>query len=209
MKRLLLLFFISLPTFADSIAVLGLFSGKAYLSIEGDNKMLSVGESYKGVTLLEATGRFAKIETSQGVVKKITTGTQITKGYKKAKAKEVKIYPDRIGMYQVNGLINNRSISFLVDTGATNVAMSERHAEKLGLKYKNKNNRSSAQTASGVVSTWEITLDSVDIGGLKVNYVPASVISGNHPYQVLLGMSYLKHLKVQHSGGAMLLQKKY
>ena len=66
-----------------------------------------------------------------------------------------------------------------------------------------------AQTASGVVATWELTLDSVEVGGLKVNYVPAAVISGDHPYQVLLGMSYLKNLKVEHNGTTMLLQKKY
>jgi len=112
-------------------------------------------------------------------------------------------------MYQVSGHINNTPIQFLIDTGATYVAMSERHAKKIGLNYKQKGIKSSAQTASGIVSTWEIKLDSVDIAGMKVNYVPAAVISGDHPYQVLLGMSYLKNLKVEHSGTAMVLQKKY
>jgi len=112
-------------------------------------------------------------------------------------------------MYQVNGHINNTPIAFLIDTGATYVAMSERHAKKIGLKYKQKGKRGSAQTASGIVTTWELTLDSVDVGGIKVSYVPAAVISGDHPYQVLLGMSYLKNLKVEHSGTVMLLQKKY
>ncbi len=210
MKTIFLLLLFCSQTFAaENIKVLGLFNGKAYLNIAGNNKFMKDGETYHGITLIEATGRWAKIKGSDGTIRKISTGGSISGSYKVPKKQALKIYPNSNGMYHVNGHINNTPIAFLVDTGATSVAMSERHAKKLGLNYKQKGKRSSAQTASGIVATWELKLDSVEVGGIKINYVPASVISGDHPYQVLLGMSYLKNLKVEHSGNAMILQKKY
>ncbi len=194
---------------SESIKVLALFNGKAYLNISGENKLLSDGQSYKGITLIQATSRWAKIKNADGVVSQLGTQSTISNQYKKAEKKSLKIYPNKSGMYQVNGFINNSATSFLVDTGATYVAMSERHAKKLGINYKKKGKKSYASTASGVVATWELLLDSVEIGGMKESYVPAAVIFGDHPYQVLLGMSYLKNLNIQHSGGVMLLQKKY
>lgn len=206
----LLLLLVSMTSFAaQNVKVLGLFNGKAYLSIAGTNKLMKNGETFEGITLLQATSRWAKIKNSTGLIQKITTGGSISGSYKVPLKQALKIYPNSNGMYQVNGHINNTPIAFLVDTGATYVAMSEKHAKKLGLKYKQKGKISSAQTASGIVTTWELTLDSVEVGGIKVSYVPAAVISGDHPYQVLLGMSYLKNLKVEHSGSVMLLQKKY
>ena len=212
MKRLpiILLLLLSFSGLASQdVTVLGLFNGKAYLSISGSKKLMKNGESFKGVTLIQATSRWAKIKNDAGVISKITTGGTISGSYKAPVKQALKIYPNSNGMYQVNGHINNTPIAFLIDTGATYVAMSEIHAKKMGLKYKQKGKRSSAQTASGIVTTWELKLDSVEVGGIRVNYVPAAVISGDHPYQVLLGMSYLKNLKVEHSGTVMLLQKKY
>lgn len=210
MKLLVVLYFLSFNSIAaENVKILGLFNGKAYLNVAGSNKLLSDGDSFKGVTLIQATGRWAKIKNSDGLIQKLSIGGTISGSYKKPEKKVLKIMPNRHGMYHVNGHINDTPIAFLIDTGATYVAMSERHAKKLGLNYKQKGVKSSAQTASGIVSTWELKLDSVDIAGIKVNYVPAAVIEGDHPYQVLLGMSYLKNLKVEHSGTAMLLQRKY
>lgn len=193
-----------------SVKVIALFQGKAYLSVEGEKKIVADGEQFKGYTLIQATGRWAKIKNnSNGDVSQITVGSSIKSNYKKPINKTLKIYPDSIGMYQVTGAINKSPISFLVDTGATFVAMSEKHAKSLGLKYKTKGKRSISQTASGRVNTWVITLDSVEVGGIKVSYVPAAVIQGDHPYQVLLGMSYLKHINVQQDGTVMLLKNKY
>jgi len=209
MKNVFLLLLLSFSAYAEQTKVLGLFHGKAYLSIEGNNKILADGESFKGVTLIQATGRWAKIKDRDGKISKISAGSSITSRYKKHQKKILKVYPNSNGMYEVSGHINNTPISFLIDTGATFVAMSERHAKKIGLKYKQTGIKSSAATASGIVSTWNIKLDSVDVGGIKVNFVPASVISGDHPYQVLLGMSYLKNIKVKHDGNVMLLLNKY
>ncbi len=210
MKIALILLMLSFNIDASqSIKVLGLFNGKAYLSIDGENKLLADGQNFKGITLIKATGRWAKIKDSQGDVRQVSTGGTITSSYKKPQRSSVKIHPNAKGMYEVNGHINNSPIAFLIDTGATYVAMSELHAKKIGLNYKQKGIRSFASTASGTVATWEVKLDSVDVGGMKVNFVPAAVISGDHPYQVLLGMSYLKNIKVEHNGNAMVLQKKY
>lgn len=210
MKIALIFLLLSLNAFAaQSVKVLGLFNGKAYLNIDGQNKLLSNGQSFNGITLIQGTARWAKIKNKNGELQKLSTGGAIANTYKKPQLKSLKIYPNSKGMYEVSGHINNTPISFLIDTGATYVAMSERHAKKIGLNYKQKGRKSSAETASGIVSTWEVKLDSVDVAGMKVNYVPAAVISGDHPYQVLLGMSYLKNIKVEHNGNAMVLQNKY
>lgn len=210
MKIVLIVLCLSFSTHAaQSIKVLGLFNGKAYLNIDGNNKLLADGESFNGITLIQATARWAKIKDSNGLIRQVSTGGAVTNSYKKPQRTSLKIYPNSKGMYEVNGHINNSPISFLIDTGATYVAMSERHAKKIGIDYKRKGIKSLATTASGTVATWEVTLDAVDIGGIKVNFVPAAVISGDHPYQVLLGMSYLKNIKVEQDGNTMVLQKKY
>jgi aspartyl protease family protein len=111
-------------------------------------------------------------------------------------------------MYYVNGKINGQSTRFLVDTGATFVTLSGRHANEIGIDFK-KGKKTYANTAASTIPVWKITLDSVNIGGIKVPNVEAMVIEGSNPQQALLGNSFLRHIKLERSGAVMKLQQKY
>ncbi|NKB77254.1 MAG: TIGR02281 family clan AA aspartic protease [Gammaproteobacteria bacterium] len=105
--------------------------------------------------------------------------------------KEVVLIRNRSGHYVVNGKINNQTVTFLLDTGATHVSVPQKIAQKLGLKRGQPVN---VQTAAGVITTYTTVLDSISIG----NIVMGDVKGGINPFmkgeQILLGMSFLKHL---------------
>jgi len=78
----------------------------------------------------------------------------------------------------------------------------------LNLDYK-KGRRGLVQTASETVPVWHLKLDQVKVGGISVANVEAVVLPGNNPPQALLGMSFLRHVKLQRNGSAMTIEQKY
>lgn len=110
---------------------------------------------------------------------------------------------NRDGHYVANGEINGHPVTFLVDTGASDVALSTSLAQALGLK------RGAAvtfATANGISSGFETRLDSVHLGAIVVHDVRASFADGMLPDQVLLGMSFLKHLEFTQRGDELILR---
>ena len=91
-------------------------------------------------------------------------------------------------------------ITFTRDVSAT--------ARALGVDY-SKGIPSQVKTASGVVMAHMIMLDSVDVGGITVNRVQASVLEGPHPEMVLLGTSYLQHVEMREKDGILMLMRKF
>ena len=111
-------------------------------------------------------------------------------------------------MYITQGSINNFSVQFLVDTGATWVAMSEVVAKRLGINYY-RGRKGYAGTASGTAEIYKVTLDKVKVGDIELRNVPAAVISGYGSHQVLLGNSFLKRCEMTRTKSVMILKKKY
>jgi len=112
-------------------------------------------------------------------------------------------------MYTTVGSINGLPVSFLVDTGATQVAMNAAQARRLGIDYRVTGSPAEVTTASGVERAWMVSLDSVKLGELEVRNVQAVVLDGAQPQTTLLGMSYLGRMKIINDGQLMTLQKKY
>ena len=108
----------------------------------------------------------------------------------------------------MNGKINGKPTHFLLDTGATYIAMSEAEADRMGLVYEN-SRKSLIQTASTVVPVWNILLDNVRVGDITVSQVEAVILQGSQPQPALLGMSFLQHVKLERNGASMILQQKY
>ena len=121
---------------------------------------------------------------------------------------EVKVTRNSRNRYITYASINGRRITVLVDTGATIVAMSSVDAGKLGINYR-RGVRSKVVTASGVASAYSLVLDTVALGNITVSGVQASVIEGEFPDTVLLGMSYLSEVDMQEKNGVMTLRRKY
>jgi aspartyl protease family protein len=107
------------------------------------------------------------------------------------------------GHYVASGEINGRPVVFLLDTGATDVAISERLADALQLE---RMSGGISQTANGAVAVWRTRLDEVRLGNLQLNDVRASILPsmpGNVP--VLLGMSFLKRVDFSQRDGQLVL----
>jgi aspartyl protease family protein len=111
-------------------------------------------------------------------------------------------------MYQVAGTINGRSVQFLVDTGATTVAMNDATARGLGIDYR-AGERSLVETASGIVEAFAVNLTEVAVGGIRVPNVRAMVIRGAQPSRVLLGMTFLSRTRIEHVQDALVLRRRY
>jgi aspartyl protease family protein len=110
---------------------------------------------------------------------------------------------DRSGHYQAEGMINGQAVNFLVDTGATDVALPESVARALGLKF---GPRVNVMTAAGPATAWMTRLDEVSIGDIHRRNVRASITTGEFN-GVLLGMSFLKHYSLQQQDGKLVISE--
>ena len=189
----------------EKIEVQGLFSNKAVLSIDGKRHILAVGEtSPEGVKVVSATSRGAVLEVD-GNQKQYNLGHTVGTTYTARKKLKETIYKNSAGMYMTYGSINGRSVHFLVDTGASAVSMNANQAKQLGINYEKIGTPTGISTASGFVKAYRVSLKSVSVGQLTQNNVEAFVIDGNHPGPILLGMTFLGRISVEHSGNAMKL----
>lgn len=120
-----------------------------------------------------------------------------------ANQSEVVLQQNRAGHYVVQGVINGTSVTFLVDTGATQVAISEALANQLGVRQ---GGNVSVQTANGTVAGFSTRLEMVRIGTIEVHDVSALVAPGLEDDTVLLGMSFLKHVEFTQRNGKLILK---
>jgi aspartyl protease family protein len=194
-------------TQAASVKVIALFADKALLEVDGEQKIVKKGETFKGVLLKSATGRGAVVEVD-GKSSKLNLNQSIAGNFKKPDRSRLKIYPDSLGMYVVKGEINGQVTRFLVDTGATFVTLSGDKAARLKIDLSNAT-RSTAQTASAIVNVLQIQLNSVSIGSIELRQVEAMVIPGNQPFEVLLGNSFLQHTKMGKAGSVLEIEKRF
>jgi aspartyl protease family protein len=111
--------------------------------------------------------------------------------------KEVVLERNRYGHYLATGQINDQSVEFLLDTGATLVAIPEHIANRLNLK---KGRGFLSQTANGTSQSYATTIDKLSFGGIVMTNVPASISTGMEFDEILLGMSFLKHLQMTQQG---------
>ena len=110
---------------------------------------------------------------------------------------------ERSGHYLAEGQINGQPVMFLVDTGATDVAVSEKTARAMGLDF---GPRIRVMTAAGPVSAWATRLDHVRLGSLELTNVRATITPGLND-AALLGMSFLKHFNLRQEGDQLLIER--
>lgn len=107
----------------------------------------------------------------------------------------------RDGHFYLSGRVNDQPLTFMVDTGASTIALGPSDAARLGLgecrdrRY---------ETAAGTVTGCQARADRVEIGGLRLRDVPIAVIPGADGV-VLLGMDVLRHFRIEQQGGRMTL----
>jgi aspartyl protease family protein len=107
-----------------------------------------------------------------------------------------------MGHYVASGTLNGEPVVFLIDTGATNVAVPARLAKALKLK---RGAAMRSQTANGAVTTYQTRIDEVRLGSIVMHNVRASINPGMDGNEVLLGMSFLRHLELRQRGRTLTL----
>lgn len=194
---------------ATEVNVVGLFSGKAMVSINGGkHRVIAAGEtSPEGVKLITADSSTAVLEIdgkrqNLGMGKSASIPSADGGGNQSAV-----LAADIQGHFVTTGSINGTSARMVVDTGATMVSMGKDEAKRLGISYLN-GERGAASTANGVVPAYRVTLNSVKVGDITLNQVEGLVQESSMPF-VLLGMSFLKRLEIKQDGTNMTLLKKY
>ncbi|MFT4520905.1 MAG: aspartyl protease family protein [Halioglobus sp.] len=187
------------------VQIEALFTDTAVLKIDGERKMLRVGQTHHGVTLVSAEAESATIQVG-GKKQVLGLSRHIGSDYEEPKEQVVTIPKDAQQQYQTSAMIDGVQVLVLVDTGANVVAMSSSRADKLGVSYKG-GTRTAVETASGVAPAYSVTLSSVNVGGIQVNNVPALVVKGDYPRTVLLGMSFLRHVKLEEHRGVLSLSR--
>ncbi len=191
----------------EQVQVLGLFSGKVILLVDGQRYTLQEGEATpEGVKLIAADSNGALFEID-GKRRKLELGSQISSYYPEAEKKVVDLYPDTNGMYRGRAMINGQAVNFLLDTGATTIAMSSIQAGKLGIDYQRVGIPGMAETASGRVQVYLVKLDKVTVDTIQVYSVDAMVIEGGQPSEVLLGQSFLNQLHMKREGTLLRLEQ--
>ena len=117
---------------------------------------------------------------------------------------EVSLASSRQGHYVVNGQIDGHDVTFLLDTGATQVAIPNAVAERLGLQ---RGAPIIISTANGRATGHRTRLDSLRLGDIELHDVAALIAPGMDGDDVLLGMSALKQLEFSQKGGTLVLRQ--
>ncbi len=124
--------------------------------------------------------------------------------YGESGVREVVLQRNKFGHYVTSGKINGSPVTFILDTGATGVAVPEAVANRIGLR---RGRAFPTQTANGMSTSYMATLDSVSVGGIELSGVPAGITPGLTTEEVLLGMSFLKHIEFTQRGDTLILRQ--
>ena len=118
--------------------------------------------------------------------------------------KEVRLQRNAYGHYVTNGTINDNTVVFLLDTGATDIAIPESLASRIGIE---KGQAVTVKTANGNTRAYRTRLASVAIGDIELNDLNAIVLINMTGDEVLLGMSFLKHLEIIQKGKTLTIRQ--
>jgi aspartyl protease family protein len=192
------------------VQVVGLFPGAAVLLVDGQRKLVRNGQTGpSGVKVISADSKGALLEVD-GVQRSYGISREYNQAGAGAGPQKAQLSISRgVGNhYWIAGSIDGHPVQFLVDTGATSVAMNEGQARRLGIDYRVQGRPMVASTAGGNIKAWRIKLDSVKIGGLEVLGVEGAVLEGDSPTEVLLGMSFLSRVRWREENGVLQLESK-
>jgi aspartyl protease family protein len=118
--------------------------------------------------------------------------------------KEIVLQRNAYGHYVTTGRINDHSVTFLLDTGASDVAIPEALASKIGLQ---KGHALYVKTANGNTRAYRTRVDSVSIGELVLYDLSATILTNMSGDQVLLGMNFLKHFEIIQKGNTLTIRQ--
>ena len=190
---------------AQSVALAGRMGDRALLVVNGQPHTVAVGGSAAGVKLLRWAGDEAEVQLPSGRLLLRVGGTpaQLGTAPPAAATREIVMTAGSGGHFSPSGAINGKAVRFLVDTGATLVAMGQDEAARLGLDLQNAQ-AGISQTANGSVRVLVVVLDRVRVGDVEISNVSAVVMPQPMPF-ILLGNSFLSRFQMRRDNDVMRL----
>lgn len=199
----------AVPAHATDVTVVGLFSGKAVVTINrGSPRILTVGQATaEGVKLVAADAKGATLEID-GKRHVLEMGQHFETSAPAGERASVTLAPDSRGHFIADAQVNGGHMRLLVDTGATMVRISAQDARRLGIDYTRGEPGYSIVADGRRVPSYRLKLDSISIGGITLYSVDATVGEGGMAYG-LLGMSFLSRTEMRREGQNLTLTKRY
>lgn len=118
--------------------------------------------------------------------------------------RQVELTRNRSGHYVTSGFINGHAVVFLVDTGASDVAIPAHIAKRIGLQG---NLPINYQTANGSITGFLTNLDTISIGNIQLENIRGGINPSMKDEHILLGMSFLKHLEFTQRDKTLILRQ--
>ena len=204
--------FVASTAFGAEVELAGVFGKRAVLVVNGGApQTLSIGQtSREGVKLVDVVNPAATIEV-EGQRRRLSLGEAPLRlssaSGLQSSAPTLRLPPDVQGHYWTQGAVNGSSLRFMIDTGATYVAISADEAKRAGIDYRS-GQQVRMSTANGPSVAWLVTLHKVSIGGIVLHGVQASVHERGLPV-ALLGMSFMNRLDMRREAGDLILSRRY
>ncbi len=196
---------------AADVALVGVIGDKAaVLALDGgDPKTVKVGQTWRGITVLAVEKERAtiRLEGKNRILQRGQHYRSAASADAGAGRQSVTLAADTRGHFIADGAINGLPVRFVVDTGASVIALPGAEAERLGLDYR-KGKPGMVQTANGVAAVYTVRLDSVKLGGIELTGVEGMVMERGLPI-ALLGMSFLNRVEMRRDGATMVLTRRF
>ena len=195
--------------FAQTVSMSGSLGDKALLMIDGAPRTVAAGATVQGVKLVSVNGNDAVVEIKGKRVSLAMGGAQVNIGGQASDGggSQIVLTASSGGHFMTSGGINGRAVRFMVDTGATSVAMSIAEAEHIGLKYRD-GQRMFVGTANGAVPAYKVRLAEVRVGDVVVYDIEAMVVPAQMEF-ILLGNSFLTRFQMKRENETMTLSKRF
>ena len=200
---------LALPAVAadQSIALAGVLGSKALLVVDGSApRAVGPGETHQGVKVLSVTRDEATVEV-QGTRRLLRLGESPVALGSSGSGKRIVLMADNQGHFINTGTINGKQMKYMVDTGASVVAIGRPDAERMGIKVDD-SQKVIMSTANGSATGWRVRLNSVRLGDVEVLGVMAVIMPEGMPF-VLLGNSFLTQFQMTRTNDQMVLEKRH
>lgn len=200
------------PAHAADINLIGVFGNKATFMVDGGKpRTLAAGETSPEKIRLISVGDGSAVVEIDGRRETLRLGNQrIAASRGDGGAQRVVLTGDAKGHFLTTVVVNGVSMQFLVDTGATSVAIGADDAKRANLRY-TPADRIMMQTANGMVAAYKVKFDTVKLGDITLNNVDGTVLEGNAlgGRFGLLGMSFLSRTDMRREGDTLTLIKRF
>lgn len=193
---------------ATDLTLTGVFGDKAAIIAvdNGEPRTIRVGQKIGNVTLVSVEKDRATVEVD-GKRRVLLRGQTYSTAANPSGRQSVVLAAGPGGHFVADGQVNGGAIRFLVDTGATAIALPAADAKRLGIDYQ-KGRRGMTNTAAGPTPMYVVRLDTVRVGGIELQAVDAIIIEQGLNV-ALLGMTFLNRVEMKRDGATMTLTRRF